>query len=147
MDGEAEKVGEEIASEITDAIETANERSEQAAEIVEVLTDAALEGERGRRVESLERDMNECLQNQAELSEAVAGMALQLTEMQGQISTLLALGQSTASPPVIVESVAEDGQKESREEIQTVIVAPEAEAVEIPPVQDEKPARKKRRWI
>lgn len=147
MSDPAEQVGEAIASEITDAIDAANERSENAAELVEVLTDAAIEGERGRRVEQLESELGECLSNQAALSEAVAGMALQLTEMQGQISTLLALGQSTTSQPAIVESVGEDGQKESREETQTVIVAPEAETVEVPPAQEEKPTRKKRRWI
>lgn len=145
MDPEAEKVAEEIAPVIAGAIESANESREHAEDVAEVLADAAMESERGRRIEEVEKDLGECLSNQADLSEAVAALALQTSEMQGQLSTLQALMQPPPPPPS--ESAPEDGQKESPEAEATVVIAPEAEQVAMPEAEPEKPARKKKRWI
>jgi len=146
MDGDAEKVGEVIASEITDAIESANERSENAAELVEALTDAAIEGERARRIGEIERDLGECLSNQSEMGQALAGMALQMGEIQGALLTLQALLPSIQSPQEPLPSDAADGPPESPEAEATVIVAPEAETVEAPQ-EAPKAERKRKRWI
>lgn len=149
MGEDAEKVGEEIASVITDAVETANANADEANRVAEVLSDAAMESERGRRIENVERDLGECLSNQAALSEAMAGMALRLEEMTGSLSTLLALRQSQTSPEATDQNEPEDGRRENPEPEapEVTVIAPEAEAVQVPAVAPEPPARKRKRWI
>lgn len=141
MDTEAEKVAEEIAPVIAGAIEGANERAEVSADIADAIADAAMEGERGRRIETLERDLGECLSNQAALSEALASLATQQSEMQGALSTLLALQPSPTLQTE--ESGAEDGPRESPAPEMT---AAEAPAPEAPMAEAPAPERRKKKF-
>lgn len=137
-----DNVASEIAADISAAIEDAAVAQQESEVVAEQIAAAAMESERGRRLDSFERDLGECLSNQAALSEAVTAMALELQKQQGQLSTLVQLNQS----PTLAESEGEDGQRESQE---IEIVEVEAPPVEItPPVESVPPVpRKKRRWI
>lgn len=139
MNDDPEKVGEEIASEISEAIEAANDQTRDAEIIAEQIAEAAMENERGRRIQDVERDLNECLNNQANLSQAMTQLVLQVEAMSGSLSTLQNLLPAMINPPEKV-----DGQKESQElEPEVVVIQPEAPEPAIP-VQEEKPRLRKR---
>lgn len=141
-----ETVAENVSATIENVIEDAETRAEHAAEVNELLTDAAIEGERGRRIGDLERRFGEWQNNQADQSEAIAALTLGLTQLTGQVQTLLTLA---ASPTPNRPSGAEDGPPENQEElppvkVETTVETPEAAA---PPAPVQPPARKRRNWI
>ncbi len=138
MNDVAEQVGEAVASEITDAIAAANEQTQNAEAVADAIADAIIEGERGRRIETLENEMRECLANQSSLSEAMTGIALQLEATTGTLSTLQAL-----LPSIAVPRDAEDGPRENQE-VPEVIVVAEAPEPEAPAPEPEKPRRRNR---
>lgn len=144
MANEAEKVIDEVASDISEAISDANEQTAKAEAVAEEIAEAALEGARGERIRNLEKEMDECLNNQASMAEALTTLALAQERMAGQLSTLLQpLPLTQDQEP---ESEKEDGQPESQE-VQEAIApeAPEPEA----PIQEvaEKVKRQAKRWI
>jgi hypothetical protein len=149
MNDPAETVGETVAAEVTAAIETATENADQVKAVAESILEGALATEQARIVRDLEKDVDECLSNQAALSEAVTGMALQMETMSGALSTLQALLPSMVSPPTISPSAEADGQPENPEAAVTTVVAETAEIVQAPPetVTESAPARRKRNWI
>jgi chromosome segregation ATPase len=138
MSDDPEKVGEEIASEISEAIEAANEQTEKAEALAEHIAEAALEAERGRRVETIERDLTECLENQANLSQAMTQLVMQVEQMSGQLSTLQTLLPAMMSPQEKV-----DGLRESQEPNLEVVIQPEAPEPEMPQVVEKLRPRKR----
>lgn len=144
MPGDLEQAAEAIASEITDAIEGANEHADASAAVATAIADAALEGERGRKIETIERDLSECLSNQAALSEAMTTFATAQAEMQGALSTLLAL-QPLPTLPTPDQSDAAAGLPASPDPEPAAAPQPEPP----PPTNPEAPANraKKKRWI
>jgi len=144
MSGDLEQAAEAIASEITDAIEGANAQADASAAVVTAIADAALEGERGRKIETIERDLGECLSNQAALSEAMTAFATTQAEMQGVLSTLLAL-QPLPTLPTQDQSDAAVGLPASPDPEPAAAPQPEPP----PPTSQEAPANraKKKRWI
>lgn len=137
-------VAEEIASDISEAIEGANSQQAHAEAVAEEIAEAAMENVRGERIRNLEEEMDECLNNQASMAEALAAMAMAQERMAGQLSTLLTPPPSTASPEP--EGEPEDGPRESQEAPEAIVPeAPEPEAPVLEAVQ--KVARKTKRWI
>lgn len=139
----AEAVGDAIAQEIEGAIETANETAERAAEMNNLLTEAALEGERGRRISELERRFDEWQSNQADTSEAIAALVLGLTELSAKMD-LLSMQSIPAQQETPNPQSAEDGPRESPVEEAPAIAEAVAETPEAPPAPQKK---KRRNWI
>lgn len=140
----ADAIGEQVANTIETTIENAEVRAEHAAEVNELIIDAALEGERGKRIEALERRLDEWQNNQTETQEAIASIVLGLTELTGKVD-LLAAQSIPAQPVTPLDQSEVDGQRESREEIPE---QPEEPVAETPPPQPAPaPKKKKRNWI
>ena len=146
MSGNAEQVAEVVAADVSAAIDSANERAEERADIAEAIIDGAMETERARHVRDLERDVDECLNNQREMAEAMTNLSLTVAQMQGQLTAM--------SPPPLMtlpESEKADGRKEDHVQNVTVEVEaqePEAEAPEAPaPAPETPPPRRKRRFL
>jgi hypothetical protein len=137
-----ETVGEIVGAVVEEAIADAREEEAVVADTAAVIAAAAMENERGIRIDTIERRFEEWERNQTDTSEAIAALTLGLTELTGQVSALLIL----QAPPMQNLPDAEDGPRENQEpEIPVAIVEPEAPQVEAPVIPA--PRKKKHRWI
>lgn len=139
-----EIIGEAVAETIEHAIENANEDAARAAEMNALLTEAALEGERGRRIDNLERSFEEWQRNQSDTSEAIAALVLGMTELSAKVELLALQSTPAPQPTSSLPSEKVDGPPESLEPV----VVETAEVVETPaPAPAPAPKKKKRNWI
>lgn len=74
-----------VAETVTQVVESAQERVEQAQENADALAAAALESERGRNIEDLRREVSAC---QTEMNNLRGTLETSLTEIRNKLETL-----------------------------------------------------------
>jgi hypothetical protein len=79
-DAVTEAVVEAVSESLDDVVADVIESQEQSAELAEQIAEAALEGERGRRIETLERDLAACLSLITTLTETLETLPTMLAE-------------------------------------------------------------------
>ena len=85
----AEEIGEAVEEALAEPIAAAVEAHEHAEELAEQLAAAAMESERMRRVEELEKDVSECQRTLEQLPLMLAEQFnLTLQPMQAQLEAL-----------------------------------------------------------
>ncbi len=134
----ADEIGEQIADDVSSAIDAAQETAEQAAETAEQLAAAAMEGHRGEQIRNLEDELDECQRTQADLADAIAALTLGQTETAAKLDLLI---QQQSRP---TQDPAPEPEPENREDHTNQ--EPEAPTQEAPPEQaaPPEPPRKKR---
>lgn len=168
----SEEVAEEIAEVVEDAVDAAEARAEVAEETVaevleaaekkveraeenaERIAEAAIEGERGRRIETLERELGECRMEQTNLRNEMTVLSSQVEEMRGQLAATATIAVAASDETMGLSSSTPD---HSETPIPPSVPEAIAEVEEILPVetQEEAPspsentpaARKARRWM
>ncbi len=83
------------------ALEIAVAESEAAGRIAQQVAGAALEGERGRQIETVQRELYECREETRAANQAAQSCLSQLAELAGKVETLLALATPKPSTPPI----------------------------------------------
>jgi hypothetical protein len=144
MSENVEQAAEIVADAIVSATESANEEAARAEIVADEIAKAAMETERGKRIEQVEKDLGECLANQAAMAEAMQSLMDQQSQMMGSLSTLQSLIPLTVSKTEA--SDAGDGLRENQEPV-IVVTEPEAEPPSPPMPDPPEPKRKKFRLI
>lgn len=139
----AEVIGDHVANTIEATIENAEAQAEHAAEVNELLTEAALEGERGRRIGEVERRLDEWQSERMDTAEAIAALTLGMTALTAKVD-LLAQQSTPVPPPMQVPPSEGDGPRENHAEIVEEVKEAVAETPAPPPPA---PKKKKRSWI
>ena len=98
---------EEIKDNAGVAVAVAVETAKAAEQTAQMIADAAVKTELGRRVETVERGLNECL---ASLSSLKASMEL----TQAQIAALPAIAAAAAGPTIVQTEPTGPAQSNSR---------------------------------
>lgn len=137
-----EVIGGAVADTITEVIEHAQHEEHIAHETAEQIAAAAMESERGQHIEALERRLYEWESNQQAASEAIAALALGMTDLSARVDLLTQQSLPTPNPQNAV-----DGQKASQEPEETTVLVVEPEAPPVVPPVPPEPKKKRHRWI
>ena len=120
---------DELERVVGDVLESAQEKVEAAERTAEQIAEAAIEGERGRAIEEIRKDVEKWQSEQSELKMLMMEMKSQMETMQGQLAALATLevasqvqpeaGQtSLSSTPLPSQQISE-----AVEEVETIIPA------------------------
>ena len=111
----AEAVADAIAEPVAEALAEVVETQETHAETAALIAEAALEGERGRRIDALEQGQAACLNSILQMEGAISslpemmaaetlalmeGMNSRLSALEGGLESLTAAALNSLTPPV-----------------------------------------------